>query len=353
MISAVVAIIAASFWYFTAENEPKIAKSDDFAQKIIELSVHLERLWVDGDLKGGYSKGQLNCPKWLAQGEKIHFSYFQCNPYFMLCKMSLKKEQLGFKFLKHKFVKNGNIVLTFKHNSSGKKASFTFKDTCSWAKLPEKVYSAAPYEESPYLWDNFGREFSIQRNYVNEGEVKIWKDEAEIDNKISAESFHKPSLDLSLEEKKQYCNFIGGQLLQSRHFDAATFLPSRGDNNYVYKFPYPWTKRVDGLSQIEEKDCDKIFSKECVGNYQYHGTYSPSWMGIYHSLGGYAEGFDAKMFPAGDLKLSSMDYNLDSPWHRLGFRGSSENKREIARYNRVALEAPLEKVRSAFRCVKY
>ncbi|MEX0798226.1 MAG: hypothetical protein WD025_02210 [Bacteriovoracaceae bacterium] len=374
----IVSLGVVSFFLFSLlskRSSPKEASGNHFNQALSAASAALQERWTEGDSEGGYAKGSFACPDLISNNHKIHSSYFQCNPYYLLCHLRGEagvKEPLSFKnkagefqfeFLGHGFDRKGALTASFKEKSSGKKASFKFLDTCSQVALPASVYSAGPLEASSLLWDNIGQKVMMDKSYVTNGEARVWlKSESseKLKNKMARNSteFHKPSVNLSFKERKLYCAFKGGQLLQSRQFDAATFLPSRGENRYIYKFPYPWTKRKDGIEELGEKNCSKIFSKECgEQNYEFHSTYSPSWSGVYHSLGSYPESFDNKFRPKAIFKPSSKELPLESPWHRLGLRASLENQEELYEYNGARLDLPeqardMEK-RSAFRCVYY
>ena len=328
--------------------------STQSAQTILKFSETMEKRWLEGDVEELYEKAELNCPDLITSNAKIHPSYFQCNPYYMQCFLRNlnKKDSSDFKFLKASFDSKGNFLANFKELKTKKSFILKFKDTCSKIRLKPSVYSASPKEGDQYLWDNMGQVVEIDAHYANIGEVLIWANKVNL--KVSNRPRHAPSTELSFEQKKQFCAFKGGQLLQSRHFDAATFLPARSKNNFVYKFPYPWSKRKDALERLGEKNCSKIFSKECsFEQYEYHSTYGASWSGVYHSLGSFVESFDNKFLPLARFKMSSKDFDLNSPWHKLGLRGAEEPDRQIHIYNGEGIRMPKEELRSAFRCVYY
>lgn len=320
----------------------------------------MEKRWKEGDVENGYPSNKFSCPDMIQNGQRIHQSYFQCNPYYLLCHL---KGQTGaalpekFELVKSSFKRRGNLGVTVKHTSSKKTASLVFKNTCRNILLPHSVYAAGPLENSPYLWDNVGQEHYLDKHYVTNGEIHAWKKSVGKESSFSAKDFHKPSLELNLEDKKRYCEYRGGQLLQSRQLDAASFLPSQVENNgswYIYKFPYPWTKNKDALRRKSDRDCNKIFSKECLQDgYEYHSTYSPSWAGVYHSLGSHVESMENKFYPPANLKMSSIQFPLSSQWHKLGLRGSTQLTADLEGYNGADLDTPATEIRSAFRCAHY
>lgn len=364
ILSGIIALTALTLWLvFGRMGAAKIDKNERFYQELETLGALLDNRWRKGDAQGHYALAKFTCPELIENRQKIHPSYFQCNPHYLRCFVEGKAGEPapeGFRLSNFDFDRRGNPVLKFIHAASGKEAHLKFLNTCGAVELAPGVYSAGPLEGNAYLWDNHGQKILIDKRYVTNGEVAIWG-QFSGDKELSAikvGEYHKPSIDLSLEKKKAYCNFRGAQLLQSRYFDAAVFLPGKAKNNYVYKFPYPWTKKKNAISELGEKDCSKIFSKECLEkDYEFHSTFSPSWSGIYHALGSYAESFENKFLASANLKLSSMFLSLASPWHRLGVRSSLEKGADLSDYNGVELEEPIEimttEIRSAFRCVEY
>lgn len=347
------AILASVFiGSFKSDN---FVKRSDQAEGIGQFAQEMEKRWLEGDVEELYERKSLNCPELISNDTKVHPSYFQCNPYYMQCFLrSLNKKSSGSRFqLEHtSFDENGNLIASFKDKKNKGPLSLKFKDTCSKIRLKPSVYSASPVEGEKYVWDNIGQSIDIDAHYVNNGEVLIWANKINLTLPDSPK--HAPSTNLSHEQKKLYCAFKGGQLLQSRQFDAATFLPAKARNNFVYKFPYPWSKRKDAIDRLGKKNCSKIFSKECSSEeYEYHSTYGASWSGVYHSLGSFIESFDNKFLPLAKYKMSSKDFALDSPWHRLGVRGSDESDKEIHLYNGGGIRMPEKELRSAFRCVYY
>ena len=346
---ALLALIAGGLWSrFSFQAPEKAKKTHSFTQDLVSEAQILGRIWKEGDVRGLLEKKSLDCPR-LDLSDKVHPSFYQCNYLYLLCRLD-NGILNDFRHDSHSFDERGNLLISLEHIKTEKKAMFRFEDSCPRVKLSPSVYSASPLEGERYLWDNYGQNVEIDARYVTNFDIDIWRRSQGLEGPATRYALARPSIDLSLEEKKSYCNFKSGQLLTSRVFDAATFYPAKGSHEYVYKFPYPWTKRKDELDQV---DCKKIFTRECdQKEYEYHSTYSPSWSGVFQSLGSYAEIFDNKFLPVADLKLSSMLLPLSSPWHKLGLRASSERE-DLSAYNGRSLEMPIENRRSAFRCVYY
>lgn len=337
-----------------------ISKRERFHQDLEKLAADLDKRWTEGDLEGNYELGKFKCPDLIENRANIHSSYFQCNSYYLLCFLrgqSGADAPENFDFVSGRALDRGTFLAQLKHIESGLVANLKFEERCREVELPSSIYSAGPEEGSKFLWDNHGQKVNLDKRYVTNGDVKIWLDRLGKTNEILVKDYHKPSLGLSKDQRQKYCQSIGGQLMQSRQFDAATFLPAKVENNYIYKFPLPWTKRKDAIQRIlrgKGMDCDKLFSRECMEKgFEYHSTYSPSWIGIYHSLGSYPESFDNKFMPNADTKLSSLHLPLESPWHQLGLRAGEARVEDLASYNGEKLELLDNKTRSAFRCVHY
>ncbi len=346
---AMLALIAGVLWsrfYVQAPKEKK--KSHNFSQDLLTQAEILGRIWKEGDTRGLLERKALDCPR-LDLSDEVHPSFYQCNYLYLLCRID-NGVLTNFRLQGQRFDHKGGLLIDLEYLNAEKSASLRFEDSCPRVKLLHSVYSAGPLEGEVYLWDNFGQKIEVDARYVTNLDVDIWRRSQGLEGPATQYALARPSIDLELEEKKAYCNFKGGQLLTSRVFDAATFFPAKGSHEYVYKFPYPWTKRKEKLMEV---DCKKLFTSECdQSKYEYHSTYSPSWSGVFHALGSYVEVFDNKFEPSADLKLSSMLLPISSPWHRLGLRASS-NGADLSAYNGRKLESPLEKRRSAFRCVYY
>ncbi|MCO4752957.1 MAG: hypothetical protein KC478_00675 [Bacteriovoracaceae bacterium] len=365
ILSGIIVVLAIlSFFVYRYFIPEQTNQPNRFDQALEKLTIELEKRWLEGDIENSYPKIGFNCTGLVENEKNIHSSYFQCNAFYMRCflqskanvknPLSLGEKFSNFEFIYHghDFDAQGNLGAKFIEKKSNQSFKIKFRDTCSKITLAPSVYSASPEENDKYIWDNFGQKTQIDTQYVSVGDVLIWANIKGIQTQTTRK--HGPSTDLSFEQKKQYCAFRGGQLLQSRQFDAAVFLPSKAQNNFVYKYPYPWSKRRDAIKKLGPKNCSKIFSRECSPeSYEFHSTYSPSWSGVYHSLGSYKESFDNKFYPPAKYKMSSKEFKLDSQWHRLGVRATTKIKTQIHEYNGRGIRMPEENIRSAFRCVYY
>ena len=146
-------------------------------------------------------------------------------------------------------------------------------------------------------------------------------------------------------------------------FFQATFYPSREQN--VYKYPFPWTKARDSFltnqGKISLLNCQNAFIKECKAfpkNEQVNFT-SVSWMGLFHSLGGFSESFRNVFNPEANLKVSSSLLSRRNPWHRTGLRAhwsgeiiSRGDFDFIEQYTGRLIEIGEVLPRIAFRCME-
>lgn len=354
-IIALFALLTVVFFFYGPKPKNDEAELDAFSRELSSLSEFLENRWRNGDIEKLYEKDLLKCNDLIAPSKPIHPQYFECNPYFIRCFFSKKENQthLDFEYKGMSLDRRGRPIISFTWRGFFN-VDIKLKDQCNQVKLEPSLYSAGPKEGSINLWDNLDREVFIDKHYVTNGAVEIWKKSEGIVGQR-----HLPSLDLSLEKKKEYCNFRGGQLLRSAYFDAATMLPARSEN-YVYKFPYPWTKSKRLPAESNNNLCDKIYSSECKNiPWLAQGTQAPTWSGIYQAQGSFPESFDNKYAPDLYLKLSSQDLALTSPFHQLGIRvGNSRdyNPEVFFAYNGIVMDENLfieETKGSAFRCMYY
>jgi hypothetical protein len=332
--------------YFLKDRpSKKIAKKNKINQVLETFISHKHSLWVEGDIEGLYAKGKLECPKYLAKDMAVHSSFFECNPLYYLCRTKELEKFNGFnfKFIDYQTAAKGEFIVSYKLNNID--FSLKFKDSCRSVYLEPKLYSTGMGESAHALWDNYAERVYIDKQYVNKLD-QIWSDEKRLEN---IQDPHKPLLNLTSKKMKEICYKLGGQLLENRYFDAAVNFPSTIIKNVVNKYPYPWTKK----RRLKEKDslCYKSFNQNCTNiPYIYHSDYSPSWIGIYHSLGSFMEYLENKMVQDFNIKVSSRYIPFESEWNQNFLRSSLNETLTLEEYNFKKLE--LVKVKDwAFRCM--
>lgn len=332
--------------FIPRENASKKKPSDDFNQVILDFAQYKADFYQKGDIEGEYFDEKLNCPQYLQKSMDVHSSFFECNPLFYLCKTEdvEKFKNYDFQFLGYEFGVHASFIV--KYLVAGFAFQLKLKNNCASTFLPRNVYNAGPKENSDYLWDNSLENVYIDKNYINNLDIAIVQNQ-KIEN---LKNPHMPALNLKRDKMQEVCSLRGGQLLQSRYFDAAVNYPSLVVNKVIRKFPYPWTKRRELREEKLEAHCLKNFTKECdKKNYVYHSDYSPSWIGIYHALGSHMEYLDNKFYPPANLKVSSYLIAKEDIWNKNFLRGSNTENGDIKRYNGMNREY-LEKKEWAFRC---
>ena len=316
--------------YFTRNYLSKRKVKTNFeqlkvTQKIIDT---VSRAWVEGGVDTLSSEQQQFCSKIIDFKTKVTKDFYQCNPRFINCFLygySYKNYRpIKFKDNYFEYSKLGDPIVTFAKN---KDDFFRIKlnDSCSDVYLPSKKYSAGPRKVQSYIWDNFGQFVYIDKYYVSNLDVFNWKVRkkikfSELEKNIDKE-LYRPNTTLSTEDKRLYCYHHGKKLLESRYFDAASFIPDKEDNpKLVRKFPYHWTKR----RQVDEKKCYHVYARGCESQreYKFYEGLSTSWIGMHFVLGNYMEYLPNKFVKELDLKLSSFYLLKESLWHEIGKRGT-------------------------------
>lgn len=150
--------------------------------------------------------------------------------------------------------------------------------------------------------------------------------------------------EFSIERMADQCHSRGMQLLESHMLDAASFHPVDLKNTRPQEFlrpPFPWGRgtkneflykaQKNSEFKFEERFCDFVFTKECVGK---ENESLPSWMGLKNPLGDRVEVVRNVLIPDENIVPSSSEYPIHSKWHRLGMRANIENldRDEVSKY---------------------
>jgi hypothetical protein len=358
-----------------------IAQKSLFLQVIREVKPKLEKVWKYGDIDELYQKGQIECPKDLGTNKNIDTNFLKCNSHFFHCYLEGKlnrpedfKVKIGKKnyqvqankifknklYTDNRFVKNisqkvqgiqyphpnGVLINLSVKEIPGFHASLFLKKDCHESLLPERVY-AKKVAQDEWKWDNFGQNISFDTYPVSVQDVNDWIIEVrpELKSKVIIEKnkWGEYSTNLILAEQKEYCQYNSKQLMNSRVYAAATYLPNdlkNPTNLYIKLPPYPWSRNKkksflhlaklgEVRNYLTKSNCKKSFTKECTDKYPelFFNTDSVSWSGFYSILGGFFESFDNKVNPDLNFKLSSKYFTMNSPYQQRGEigRGSGES----------------------------
>lgn len=325
-------------------GKEKKAENPEKTPSIAELSEILDENWRIGAF---FPENKACIFPWI---KDTGLSFYNCNPDFFSC--VLKKR---FKKIRYIFDSQGNVQLRLR--SGKEKAMVRLRNNCDEKLLPQGVY---PKGEKDF-WDNFGRKIYIDKYYVTNYDIFRWGIRyPQIKKRINftKEKWHHPSTNLTLDERKEFCRYQNKSLLQNYVFDAGTHFPNKNleKTRYVYRYPYPWSKssRVSEL-KLSKTTCEKLYVKGCEEHlsFTYNGDRSLSWIGINYSLGDYSEVF-ASLDGENNLKVSNMDIQLNSRWHKLlkwsRWEGESFSRSQF----KISSEDIVNKVqeRIAFRCMR-
>jgi hypothetical protein len=209
-------------------------------------------------------------------------------------------------------------------------------DTCRDVYLPERIYGhgQAQKDSEGFIWDNFDRKIFIDKFYVSNQKVNEWRQLTGQFDKILKDRTKWPEpAHLDLTEQKQYCDYFGKRLLESKLFDAATMTPQDTKDPLpirIIRPQTPWHRdlsktflgmaRINADFQLTPLDCMLAQVQGCEN--KLFTTDSASWMGMSYALGFYPESLINSIEPQKNLKVSSRALPASSTWHELGKRGN-------------------------------
>lgn len=419
IIASLVIILPLLVWYAViAINRYKtkcMIQEMKFHKILAQGSIKLLKIWQEGDIDNLWERGKINCKKFLGEYQGVPASYLRCNPDFLACFFEHKKIEVVYQKRKYsisavrKFRKKGEVkkiggrsfysIIT-RSNTDGveipnyavmvelkldqfhKSLPVLLEDSCNNVFLPQRIYAYGPYDSDPesedWRFDNFGQLIYIDKFLVTFRDLFDWY---QYDDKatVKLDKFPKdielwkyPAIGLTISQMKDYCNFLGKQLMQAHLFDAATFLPGDYKNprpKYTLRGPYPWSRRkkkeflfkarLTKNYPHKKSYCMKVFTKECLKKMKYPAREagSNSWAGIFQVLGGYLEFFHNPLRPYENLKVSSFYLPISSIHHELGKRvdwdGEDFKEKNVKMDDNYDLAMTEQNLKIGFRCMKY
>jgi hypothetical protein len=332
---AVVFILLPVSWYFFLGGKEQFTKTPKVSlyEELPDFLSQLNRRWRYGDIEGHWGSDRFQCSDIPILPDNIHLDFLRCNPAYLKCVFSgqIKSIDSNIKTKSFKFnadlnsfliVERGDLKIDFIEKNTKKAFSVKLENYCHNSFLPQKVYSAGLDNYSEDLWDNYNRQLFVDKNYVTNWDIEKWKTGK---FEVSTKYLVKPSLDLSLQKRKEYCHSVGKTLLQSHIFDAVSFYPSKIENDFLFKSKYPWSKsnRFD-VEKIEKENCKKLYSSECrkTLSIKSYSNLSVGWSGIYNILSQEMESFENIFHKKANLKVSNASLKRNSDWHANGLRAN-------------------------------
>ena len=365
------------------------------------LSV-LETWWKDGP--PNVKKWRGLCPHTLGTAENVDLSYYKCNPAAIECaidnafypvietggrfyKMTLNKiykTESGQLRRYHPISKStvslsqipyeGVIVEISLKDEPGEKIQVTLADTCNNTFLPKRTYvlGSMGKRKKDWLWDNFDRNYYIDKFLVTNREILDW---IEFNNgprslyqKLKNKVLAAPATMLTKKQMEDYCMTYGKGVLPAHLYDAATFHPEKYEDknkNYIYRSRYPEGGRNSKhflekikkgkLDKPNSDQCRKAYGLECfqITQFEHHSRASTTWSGLYQVMGGYPEYLENYIDPKRNLKASSFYLPMVSQFHQLGKRSYWDGEGGGFQNFEAGLYPPIDKnYEVAFRCYR-
>lgn len=281
--------------------------------KVTYFANYLHNIWFVGPSLDDI----LSCPN---LDKEAPINFYRCSREYLDCALTR-----DLKVAEESFVSSRKeLLVSFKSESES--FNFKLKKNCQMSYLPQNKYSYGLSNERKFIWDNYNRDFYIDKYYVSNYDVKNW-------NSALATNFsYKANTNLSLSQKIKFCQSKGKRLLEARFFDAASFIYDKdAKNNYFYKHKTNFTKGRSFLSSkdgLRLKDCYKAFVLGCEKFYQFknYDNMSLTWIGINYALGGHYEEMINRFDRDLTLKESSMYLAKSSKAHRVGYRTNKKDK---------------------------
>lgn len=244
---------------------------------------------------------------------------------------------------------------------TGKQIELLFVDRCRQVRLEKGVYAAGPIKkrERDWLWSHERGEIYVDKFPVKNEEVLRYarqRKKKEFIQKLKSRPPQQNAINLTAVEQEEYCQSLGGELLEAHHFDAFSFKPSENFNlkkQRYFRIPFPLTTPPkdypfqDGYQS--EDQCRFGRAKECQNSERFKKRFAVTWSGLFQSLGGELENFRNIINPKENLKISSYHFPFKHPYHRLGLRifwdgeGFRQNNFEGLQIDRINFPV-------AFRC---
>jgi len=200
-----------------------------------------------------------NCPSLFQEMNQVDEGYLRCNPEYLKCRFQNNTKDWNIDFFSEKFPQLGYspIYKSLSHNTAypikglelalvinDQKQLIFLENECRKIYLPQRryLYLHSDIKEKWY-WDNFKRFIYIDQYMVRNQDIKEW---LTVTAQVVRENLKKyaPATELTIQEMKNYCSFVGGHLLQAHIYDAAAIYPKQPDDpkpETITAGPYPWT----------------------------------------------------------------------------------------------------------------
>ena len=374
ILLALICLLPIGYYFYSERNtqDKKQSLEDKFYLVLPKLMDKLSERWTQGDIEGLYGTDKFKCSNLVNNIELYDSTFLECNPEYLKCFFNSKLDGVSpilsigeFKFSllsKIDQASNGDVYFSLIDNLIKKKISINLKQVCHKLFLPKNIYSAGPENEQGFYWDNYHSDIFVDKYVVTNYDVWLWQNRSDVN---WSKAFY-PSVNLTMKERDLFCQSRQGELLESRVMDAASFYPSKLTENYIFKYPFPWTKqRNTFLTQdiaLNKSHCEQAYVFECkkLVPLQVSSPSGLSWIGITNTIGGYSESFKNINRESANLKVSSQHLSRKSLWHRLGqranWKGERFEKRDfdlIEQYSRKEIEREVSIKEVAFRCMYY
>lgn len=338
-----------------ADNSEQFVRERESLLSLIKGSKELHRIWNEGEDSREWQTVKNQCLKKYAITEAFDESMLRCHPWLLECiDEFLAKKPFSIKGYTFQYP---SYVFTLVDKVTSLQLDVALSDTCHELYLEQNiyVYGAAPKssDNEDYQFDNFNRHIYFDQHLVTNSEVNEWikYDQTAAITGLKKEAVGNnlflPASSLTLKQMNNYCSFKGKQLMLAHVYDAATFLTQER-----YRSPYYWSKKKTDT----KINCEYIFSKECLAEKKWRmNSSSPTWAGLYDSLGGIAEVLRNPIDPESNLKASSFYFPRNSQWHRLGFRAHWDGEGNGFRnfnFKGIDVYNPEENFQVGFRCMR-
>ncbi len=318
----------------------------------LEALKQLQVDFLEGNGAEYYAKGEYSCPELIPDGLNVDDSYFQCNELHLNCllkgatpkkkstySVTFEGNEYEVEFVKldtdqtpyTEFIKKqkqkhiNNSLFKVKMNFNNESRIGFIENSCKHKFLEHSYFYSGNKSRLSLKWDNFSRYFYFDIHYVSNYEVSRWNKK-----KIKVSDYHKPSVDLSFQEMKNFCHDHGKELILSEVLDAASMIRNNHNVNYFYYYPYPWGKQKRNVFETNTDEvikkaktwCQKAYVAGCekYTPLKLYNSSSSTWSGLYLALGYEMEAVENKNNQFLNISPSSYYFNGNSKWNTLGSR---------------------------------
>lgn len=373
-------VVGGSAYLYRLKSEVNVQVIAPPEEELVARAYEIEQAWKTGH----WGEKVRDCADlselmtYLEERELDPTPWLRCEPKALSCFLKTRQqEQEGFFspswsesthvkvfFHESEKVERDSWRVFFKLQNKQKTLIFSLADECSDSLIAPgiKAYGPGPKGGTDWLWDNREGELFLDSYPVSKGEFARWKGQ-----EVDGLEYFEIAGQVSVEDRWAYCEAQGKTPARAHVYDGASFYPPQLSASFIAiwpRGPYPQGRRRAEsylgryLDQLEpELDikqlCREIKTAECLERHPRllaRDQTATTVHGVFQVLGGALESMINPLAPNENLKLSSVYFDLNSPHHRLGVRGTWDGESFMSDQFDLVEREQTENLQVGFRC---